>query len=84
MSDYDAVHRAPQAATAADLFPAATPVSSRGHPRRAWAVVMAGPALAVADYHVLAGSHHATGARGPPRPGCAGPATTAPGSPRRR
>ena len=58
---------------AADLFSAAGPVSSRSRPRRAWAVVVTGlalaAALAVAGYYVLVGSHHE---QGPPRAVAAG------------
>lgn len=66
ITGYDAAHRAPQAATAADLFPAAGSVSNRSRPRRASAVVVLGlalaAALAVAGFYVLVGPHHAPGA----------------------
>jgi len=66
IGEYDTAHRTPPEVTAADLFrPAAGPVSNRGRPRRAWAVVLGlalAAVLAVAGYRVLAGSHHAPGA----------------------
>jgi hypothetical protein len=73
IGDYDAAHGAPSA-TAADLFPAAGPVSNRGRPSRAWVVVVLGvalaAALAVVGYFVLAGAHH--DAPGAPRAPVAG------------
>ena len=65
IGDYDAAHRAPLAATAADLAPAAGPVGNRGRPLGAWAVVLGlalAAVLAITGYYVLAGSHHAPGA----------------------
>jgi cytoskeletal protein RodZ len=72
IGDYDAAHRAPQAVTAADLFPAAGPARTRGRHRRAGAVLLGlalVAALGFAGYHVVAGSHHAAGA---PAPAAAG------------
>jgi cytoskeletal protein RodZ len=71
IGDYDAAHGA-LAATAADLFPAAGPASSRGRPSRARVVVVlaVAAALAVAGYFVLAGAHH--DAPGAPRAPVAG------------
>jgi cytoskeletal protein RodZ len=72
IGEYDAAHPAPLV-TAAELFEsAAGPISNRGRPRRAWAVVLGlalAAALAVVGYHVLAGSHHAPGAPRAPEAG---------------
>ena len=65
IGEYDAAHRAPPAAAAADLFPAAGPVSDRRRPLRAWAVALGlavAAALAVTGYYALAGSHYGPGA----------------------